>query len=351
MMFSTKPGLWLALFLLSVSTACCRAQDFPAPMQGPADLRNQRPYQLLFLAFSPESATVLDAGRAEGSLQLDIANDLLIPKQNNTIVVHEDTETQRLALKERRGLGHGFEATLAIPIIARDAGVTDKLIANYHVLINDTHTTPDNAAGRNHMTPYHSDVYFTDPTGKKVIDLHPTAGVGDIQATIKRALWGNGHTAGAIRAGVKLPTGNASDAIGSGGVDEGVDFDTQAALGNRLAVFGNVSYVWLSKAHGALKPYTRRFIRHGTIAVEYYTSDHSSWLLQNDIGDAGIHTGNYFADDNQALISLAYKFSPRPDTLYTYAFTENGGVVADKWRSIAQVGPDPTFSFGWSRFY
>lgn len=347
-----KPALWLTLLLLMVSSACCSAQDtFPAQMQGPADLRNQRPYQLLFLAFSPESATVLENGRSVGSLQIDIANNLLIPRKNNTITVHEDTETQRLALKERRGLGHGLEVSVAFPIIARDAGVTDKLISNYHVLIGDTHTTPDNAVGRRHVSAYHSEVLLTRPDGTVVVDAHPTAGIGDVQGTIKQSLWSSGRTAGAIRAGIKLPTGSSSNLIGSGGVDTGVDFDAQAVLSSRFAVFGNASYVWMAKADGALGPYTRKFMRHGALALEYYTSDHSSWVLQNDIADAAIHTGNNFADDNQALISIAYKFSPRPDTLFTYGFTENGGVVADKARSVAQVGPDPTFSFGWARYY
>jgi len=346
-----KPAAWLGLLLLTLPAACCLAQDsFPAEMKGPADLRNQRPYQLIFLAFSPESATVLENGRSAGSVQFDVANNLLIPKKTNGVTVHEDAETQRAAFKVRRGIGHGLEASLMLPVIARDGGFLDKLVSNYHVLINDTHTTPDNAIGRNKVSAYHSEVFFTRPDGTNVVDLHPAAGLGDAQFTLKKSLWSSGSTAGAIRGGVKLPTGNSNTLLGSGGVDSGVDFDAQASFGSRLTGFVNASYVWMQKAHG-LNAYTAKNMLHGAVAFEYYSSSHSSWVLQNDLGQAGIKTGNDFADGTQGTIAIAYKYSPREDTLLTYAFTENGGVVADRASWVANVGPDPTLSVGWTRFY
>ena len=351
MRYLTKPSTWLVFVLLTISASCAFAQDtFNPDMMGPADLRNQRPFQLLFLAFSPEQAKVLEAGRSAGSIQFDIANDLLIPTKSNGVTVHEDAETQRLAFKERRGFGHGLEGSVMIPIEARDGGMLDKLIANYHVLIGDTHTTPDDSVGRRHVASYHSEVFFTQPGGTHVVDLHPAAGLGDTQVTLKKALWSNGGTAGAIRVGVKLPTGQSSTLLGSGGVDSGVDFDAQASFSSRLAAFVNVSYVWMSKAHG-LDAYSAKHMKHGDLAFEYYTSSHSSWVLQNELGDAGIRTGNDFADSTQGTISLAYKFAPSENKLLTYAFTENGGLVADKDKWVANVGPDPTISIGWTQFY
>jgi len=345
-----KPAIWLGFLLLTMPAACCLAQDsFPTEMMGPADLRNQRPFQLIFLAFSPESASVLENGRSAGSAQLDIANNLLIPRTSG-IIVHEDAETQRLALKVRRGIGRGLEASVMLPVIARNGGILDKLISNYHVLINDTHTTPDDAPGRNKVSSYHSEIFFTRPNGTNVVDLHPAAGLGDVQFTLKKSLWSRGSTAGAIRGGVKLPTGNSGTLLGSGGIDTGVDLDAQASFGSRLTGFVNASYVWMQKAHG-LDAYTQRNMIHGAAAFEYYSSSHSSWVLQDDLGQPGIKTGNNFADGTQGTISIAYKYSPREDTLLTYAFTENGGVVADRASWVANVGPDPTLSFGWTRFY
>lgn len=351
MKLSTKPAFWLAFLLLTIPAACCSAQDaFPTNMMGPADLRNQRPYQLIFLAFSPEAATVLDNGQSKTSLQFDLADDLLIPKVTNGVTVHEQTETQRLALSDRRGLGNGLEASIDIPVIARDGGIMDKLIANYHDLIGDTHTTPDDAIGRDHVTPYHSDVYFTRPNGADVVDLQSTAGLGDTQLTLKKSLWASGSTAAAIRAGLKLPTGSASKVLGSGAVDGGLDLDLQASLSSRWALFGNGSYVWMGK-DDTFDGYAQRHMAHGAFAIEYYASTHTSWVLQNDLGQAGVKTGNNFADGAQGTVSLAYKFATPSNTLWTYAFSENGGVVADRASWVANVGPDPTFSVGWARYY
>lgn len=317
----------------------------PAPFQGPADLRDQRPYQLLFLAFSPEDAMPLAAGKEKVSVQLDIANNLLI-NGDGGVKVNEDTETDRVNVKRRWGLGQGFEASVALPVMWRNAGFTDKLIANYHALIGVTGPDFDISPGRRHVTPYHSDIQLTDADGRTLVDAGPAFGLGDLQATLKHGIAQSRWYALAGRVGVKLPTGGASDLIGSGGTDTGVDLDASLALSHRVCMFANASYVWMQR-DSHLSGLAQTHQRRSMVALEYYTNSRTSWILQNEIADAAVRTGNPFVDGNQATLSLIAKYKPDPLTTWTFGFTENGGLVSYQAGWAADIAPDPTFTFGW----
>jgi len=325
--------------------SCPAASAEPRAFQGPADLRNQRPYQLLFLAFSPERTEALGPGHSALSAQLDIGNNLLVSTRNN-VSVREDTETERLALKYRWGLGHGFEAAVAAPLMWRNAGFTDKIIENYHHLINVTGSNPDIDGGRREVSAYHSMLSVTDSQGHRLVDAGPAAGIGDLQITLKRDLVKLPWHALSARVGVKLPTGTAGNLIGSGGTDFGVDLTGSVALTDRLCLYGDISEVAAQRdSHVALK--TNQRIRRGILALEYYTNSRTSWIVQNEIADAALRTGNPFVDGNQGTFALAVKYKPNARTTWTYGFTENGGLFAYQANWAADIAPDPTFTIGW----
>jgi hypothetical protein len=335
----------LLVFLLFPSIVCHADSASPAPFQGPADLRNQRPYQLLFLAFSPEEAAPLAAGKERVSVQLDIANNLLI-NSDGGVRVNEDTETQRVNVKRRWGLGRGYEASVSMPMMWRDGGFTDKLIANYHVLIGVTGPDFDIAPGRRYVRPYHSDIHLAGADGRTLVDAGPALGLGDFQATLKRGIAQGRWYALAGRVGVKLPTGSADDLIGSGGTDGGADLDASLALSHRVCLFTNVSYVWMQR-DSHLRGLAQTHARRSMVAFEYYTNARTSWILQNEISDAAVRTGNPFVDGNQATLALVAKYKPDPLTTWTFGFTENGGLVSYQAGWAANIAPDPTFTFGW----
>jgi hypothetical protein len=338
------PICTIAMVLIGIQA--CQAQDLALKQfRGPADLRNQRPYQLLFLAFSPETATSLAKGREAVGYQLDIANDLLIPARRGGPTVREDTETQRLAFKLARGMGGGNEFTVSAPIIARNGGGLDLLIQNYHHLVGWDKPSEDVTIGRNHVPMYQSEVILKRADGSTIVNAGPTCGVGDVTATIKHQLIASPWRSASVRAGVKLPTGSSGTLIGSGGTDSGIDLDANLILAHRLAFYTNQSYVWMGP-DSHLANTSRRHLNRSMYALEYYTDKHTSWILQNESSEAAVHTGNAFADGTQSTLSLIIKHANNELTTWTYAFTENGDLVSYNAPGVANIAPDVTISIG-----
>jgi hypothetical protein len=337
---------WIVLSLASVC-AIGHAADAPrSPFRGPADLRSQRPYQLLFLAFPPESARVMPAGASRQALQLDLASDQLIPKAESGVAVEEDTETQRLSWSTRRGLGRGFEAGLSIPILARNGGVLDKIILFDHQALGFASSTQDIAPGRSNVPSFRSVLTVQRPDGTLAVDAHPAFGVGDTSLFVKRALMSDGRRAVSLRAGVKLPTGDARRLLGSGGFDTGLDLDVDIALSGRVGLFVNFGEVWMGRAPHLAGLAERRMGRN-VIAFEYVADRRSSWVLQRDSSQTAVRTGNAFADGTQSTLSLVYKRDAGRVDTWTYAVTENGDFINFGAPWVANIAPDLTVSVGW----
>lgn len=314
---------------------------------GPADLRNQRPYQLLFLNFEPESAVVLNPGEKRVEAQFDIGNDLLLPYSTGP-TVHEDTETQRLELNESRGIAPGLEASVSGSLMWRNGGFTDKIAQTYHNFIGFNHPTPDVNVGRKSISSYHSIVQLLGADGTPIINAGPAFGIGDVSFFLKQSLCREENRAVSARIGIKLPTGNAAQLLGSGGTDYGADLDSSFQIGRRTALYSNLSYV-LQHADAHFAGRAADHVAHSMLAIEYRKTATASWILQNDIAGAGIKTGNKFADGLNSGIAIAYKTRCTNNSVWTYAATENGDILQYKFHGIANVGPDITWSVGWSQ--
>ena len=116
--------------------------------RGPIPIRNMRPCNLLFLQFLPDSGDALAAGKSRFRLQLDVANNMLIPRPRYGATVIEDNEYQRLSFEWRRGVGRGTEASVNVPILWRNGGFTDAMIQAYHDLIGFSARQPATPLGR-----------------------------------------------------------------------------------------------------------------------------------------------------------------------------------------------------------
>ena len=334
--------------------ALCTAVQADEPpltaFRGPADVRNERPYQLLFLTFSPEGGTTLATGQARTSLHLDVGNDLLEPRPGvapfprEPATVIEDTETQRLTLAYRRGVGGSTEVGVQAFLLDRDGGVLDNLLQDYHALIGLTHASPDTPDGRHDLSFYHSTVFLRDTNGRVLVDAHSTAGLGDLSLFVKHALVSRPDLALSVRGGVKLPTGNAAELLGSGGVDGGIDVDLTKRLSGRRALFADIGSVWMQKDRRIATAATQQF--EYAAGVEWLIRRQGSLVLQTEGGSRVVTTGNHHADVQPSLLTLAYKRQSGPRTVYTFAFTENGDIFEYRLPQIAGIGPDVTFSAG-----
>lgn len=334
----TLAGALLIGTLCLLATSAC-AQTL-ADFDGPAPLRNQRPYQTLFLTFTPSNARALGRGQHRERLQLDVANTLLIPdpKLGGDNVL-EDAETQTLTLSVRQGLGKGWEAGAALPVVDRDGGVLDNFVRFYHEGVGLVKSSPDVFAGRPNIVSYRS-IIRSQEAG---VDAGSASGIGDLSLYAVRGLLSTPRRSLSVRAGLKLPTGDAANLLGSGGTDYGIDVDGAKLLGTRTALFGSLGYERLGRAT-RVRSAARDALSY-SLGAEYRARPGLSYLLQTDGGSRLVRTGNRHADALPSTLSASVRRGTGK-RVWTYSFTENGDIFGYKLPFLADIGPDVTFSAG-----
>ena len=304
-------------------------------------MENQRPFSQSFLHFPAQNPDVLAKNRAQIGLQLDIANQLLIPRENGA-VVEEDFETQRLKIEYRRGLGRGFEAAVSGQILARNGGVLDQFLTTYHDLIGYGADSDDNPQGRDSRPKNRAVFRFEDPNGRGV-DVGRALGFGDTTLSLKKQI-ARGKTASAARLALKIPTGSDSEILGSGGFDAGISFDARRELSRKWAFFGNAS---LLQFGSSAIPNARKNGWQGGLGLEWKVGRRDSVVAQFDAHSATVKTGNRFADDTPVVASLGWKRRVSEGRSVWASFSENGDWVNYNAAPLGNIGPDFTLSFGY----
>lgn len=336
----------LSCLLVGVALFCvtpCARADQPTFL-GPVETTNQRPYQLLFLSFPPQAASVLSRGQESTALKLDIGFDYLDPSPAYGAIVKEETETERFEYEESRGLGKGWQATLSIPVMWRNAGFLGAIVGPYHDLIHFNDPTIDAYQGRGHAALFHSTIFDEQAGGNVAVDDGPAFGLGDTSLYLKKNLWTSpgASTLLSARAGFKLPTGNPEELLGSGGFDEGIDLDLTQELTRRIAFHGSWNRVSLQRATDLDN--TAPTVTGYNAALEIRAHRNASWIIQGEGIETEYFTGNTFADRPPRIAGVGYKWSPKSDTVWTAAFMEGGDYQTFHWPGVSDIGPDFTIS-------
>lgn len=313
--------------------------------RGPITLRNMRPYNLLFLQFIPESADTLPTGKNRYGLQLDVANNLLIPSATQGIRVVEDNEIQRLTLSWRRGVAPDTEFGVFVPVLWRNGGFLDSILSAYHRLFGLQGNSSDNPAGRRNEPEFRSLLQLTDSNGNLLVNQGNAFGFGEVSLTIKHSLLrSTPRSALAARLGVKLPTGNPTLLLGSGTIDAGLSFDARYSVGRDFIFYLNLG--------GALHGRTGRVpnVEPGTfqemVCVEYRPNHRDSFILQIEGSNPTVRTGNRFADRAQVTATFGYKRVLDRHLVWSAAFSENGDIHNYSLPAFSNIGPDFTVSTG-----
>ena len=326
------------LFALLFLPAIARAQS---AWNGPLPAENARPLNQIFLHLPPLNPDVLPENQSALGVQLDIANDLLIPSATPGGSVEEDFETQRLMLGYRRGLGRDFEARLDAQLVARNGGILDGFIQNYHDLFGLEGNGEDNPVGRGHRAQNRSVFAFSDATGRG-LNQGNAFGLGDTTLSLSRQL-SRGKLASAARFGVKLPTGSGNKITGSGGFDGGLSFDARAQFARNWALFGSAgAYIY----GGADVPNAKNNGLSGGLGFERRVGKGQSVVAQIDAQTRVVTTGNSFADRTPVIASVGYKRQWKSGALWAF-FSENGDYTNYHAPFFGNIAPDLTFRFGY----
>lgn len=313
--------------------------------RGPIPIRDARPYNLLFLQFTPETPDTLPQRKNRYDLQLDIINNTLIPDAHGGATVVEDNEYQRLRFTWRYGIDRDTELGAASSLEWRNGGVLDGIIKAYHHLLGLQANADDVPAGRDSYDLYRSRLQVFDSTGTPIVDQGNAFGLGETSVSLKRSLLPRArHGAAAIRAVIKIPTGNPTLLLGSGNIDAGLSLDGRYILGREIAVYANVGYAVLGHANRVPGPPANAL--ETLIALEYRPNRRDSFIVQIDGNGQLARTGNSFADRSNVTATFGYQRVLDRRLVGFLSFSEGGHIHNFQLPSVSNIGPEFTLSTG-----
>jgi hypothetical protein len=128
-------------------------------------------------------------------------------------ILRLDGETTRLAIRYQRGLTDNLDIGIEVPYLWHESGNLDSIIEGWHSLFGFPNGARD-IRQRDRL-----DFFYQDSRANTLAQTQNTNGFGDVRFL---ARWQKTHTetySSAIQFGVKLPTGDSDNWLGSGGTD------------------------------------------------------------------------------------------------------------------------------------
>lgn len=228
-------SLGLIVLIIFLSSGVVNAFDIT-----PFNTRNQSPIVQIYGLPSAGSAVLTPQGRKDFHVTLDHSSNY-VDEGTATEQIVLDGETTRLTLGGRYGLTQSLEVGIEIPYVYHGGGFLDGFIVNYHDLFGFPQGGRDQAP-RNRLLYQ----YRRHGVDKLRIDTSG-GGLGDIALTAGLQLYNDAAPyprAVALRAGIKLPTGDSGLLRGSGSTDFSLwltgsnDFELPLGRGTLFAAVG-----------------------------------------------------------------------------------------------------------------
>ena len=205
-------------FALAAAWALCHAGGIvsaePAD-QRPFYISNQNPLVQIFGLPHSEGGRLLGDGELEVHLLTGVANHSAIGS-NLREQVSLDGETYRALLGVRFGVSERLQLGADLPYLSHSGGTFDRVVERFHEVTGLPNGERDRQATNDLLYAYSLDgvpVYLVDRSRSGLGDLRLSAAFAlhGYQADAKRSV--------ALHGTVKLPTGEASSLLGSGGTD------------------------------------------------------------------------------------------------------------------------------------
>ena len=229
----------------------------------PIAVRNQHPVLHVYGLPAFQTAGLEKPGESTWRVSFDMANHAE-SGDNRTESLVLDGESYFLNLSWRRGVTDWLEIGLDVPLVSHAGGALDGVIKNWHDiwgLSNSKRKEPDDELQL---------LYAVDGV-QQLETLDRVSGIGDVQLTAAVPL----ASSLALRFGVKLPTGDADDLLGSGALDASVGLygDFAATLfGQPVGLSGFAGVLGLGSGD-VLPDRQRDFVPFAGGAVTWRASD------------------------------------------------------------------------------
>lgn len=194
-------------------------ESWQVGLRDPIPLRLLSPIHLLFYQLPPVPAATLGRGAAE--LQVDLSeSNVLHPLREIAFTFRSevDYELTRVGVTYRRGVSDRLDLGIELPVYYPFGGFLDETITEGERLFRalKPRRRDEDAENRQHLFTYR--LFVGDDL--VVFGRDHAFELGDVALFVKRSLQPRpGRPAMALRAGLKIPTGDPFRGIGSGEVD------------------------------------------------------------------------------------------------------------------------------------
>jgi hypothetical protein len=256
------------------------AQPATAWNRTPFDSFNQSPLVQIYGLPALGHARVLNPDQTRLELAIVLASHFTSGATADEEITL-DGETHRRTLIVQRGLGHGMEWGIELPQLSQRGGSLDSVVEDWHDLFN----LPD---GGRPQTARKQLNYRYQRYGQSRIGItQPDSGVGDLRLTGARQLSDGGERGGhdlALRASLKLPTGDADSLFGSGGTDFALWLSAacgQVVCSGDWGSYGGVGVLWVGRGE-VLPELQRHVVAFGSAGISWRATGNVSLKAQLD---------------------------------------------------------------------
>jgi len=312
---------------------CSNSGDNWDSISGPIPMVNQAPIQLLFLQPTPDKAETYPEKRYSLSLTNGITNTLQWGKSDN-YYGYMDMEMIRTSLEIKYGLFSHVEVGMSLPYMYGYGGFMDHSILEFEEWFGASRNLREKEDQHGRVNAY---TYVVKKNGKPFIEGKELAsGFGDLVLRVKGKIWDEKDRLPCLSArfSCKVPTGDETQAFGSGEIDYSLGLLLQKTL-KRITAYLNADVIFPGQAFEQEGVSLKSFYQI-MLGGEYQLSQHLSGLVQvYYISRPFEDTGLEMLDTRIFNLLLGVNYSTRT------GFFAQGGFVEDF--SSGNSGADITF--------
>jgi len=232
---------------------------------------NQSPLVQIYGLPRDTGADIIPPGSFLINLNQDTSSNYTVNFDDNEQIT-VDGETSRTVFAMRYGLAPNWEIGIEIPYIKQDGGFLDSFIIDWH----DTFGLPQ--GGRTTVSNNRLNYSYSKDGVEKLHLSQAASGIGDVALTAGFRLYdfsaSKRHDRLAIKAAVKLPTGDSSALLGSGSTDLSLQL-CGSILRGTVGMFGSVGALAMSRGD-VLRDQHNLFAGVGTLGIGW---EPASWVV------------------------------------------------------------------------
>lgn len=283
-------------FVFPILLSCC---IFPALAVAqdlsPFSTSNQNPLVAIYGLPATAPGKVLDNEQSEMTIRIDIAS-LCSRISDADESVYLDGESYRYTLAFKRGIGRNLEVGMEIPYVMHSEGFLDNFIENWHDFFNLPQGERDEIQEDQLTYSYQSE-------SSSVLLEDEENGFGDLRLTGGWQIRGQGHRDDhhlALRASLKLPTGDEDKLLGSGSTDLALWLSSSSSFRQQtVALFGSAGLLLMTDGD-VMPEQQRNFVGFGSLGAVWQAFDSVSVKIQFD-GHTAFYDDSDFSELGESI--------------------------------------------------